>query len=268
MDISFSDQVLYSDKVDKVQLALIERKIERTSIHQRAIDGYINATAMCKASGKRLNDYLRLSATKEFLRELSSVTGIPATGNGGLVIVIQGGTPELQGTWVHPQVAVNLGQWCSPKFAVAVSQWVHEWISGNIRAELPVHIKRYIMNRSEIPVTHWSMLNEVTLGIVAPLEELGYTLPDHMLPDGSAGKLFSRWLRSKGVDVDSFPMYNHRYPDGRIFPARLYPNKYLAEFKEFFYEEWLINRSQKYFAQRDPNALPYLPKLLPPPKPN
>lgn len=213
---------------------------------------------------QQFSDYARLKSTDAFLDELASVRGIPRT---ALIETIQGELAELQGTWVHPNVAIHLAQWCSPKFAVAVSEWVHDWLTGNIKGELPIHIKRYIMNRSEIPVTHWSMLNEVTLGIVAPLEELGYTLPENMLPDGSARKLFSRFLRSKGVDVDSFPMYNHKYPDGRVYPARLYPNKYLEDFKLFFYNEWLINRSQAYFAKRDPNALPYLPKLLPAPPP-
>lgn len=34
---------------------------------------------MCKAVGKKFNDYTRLIATQEFLKELTSVTGIPVT---------------------------------------------------------------------------------------------------------------------------------------------------------------------------------------------
>ena len=46
--------------------------------------------------------------------------GIPTA---GIVLTKMGkGVPRNeQGTWVHPQVAVNLGQWCSPKLAVAFS---------------------------------------------------------------------------------------------------------------------------------------------------
>lgn len=29
----------------------------------------------------------------------------------GLVQSIVGGIPELQGTWVHPQIAIHLAQW-------------------------------------------------------------------------------------------------------------------------------------------------------------
>jgi hypothetical protein len=31
-----------------------------------------------------------------------------------------------QGTWVHPQVAINIAQWISPQFDVKVSGWVYE----------------------------------------------------------------------------------------------------------------------------------------------
>lgn len=60
-----------------------------------------------KASGKLLNDYLRLKNTKEFLDELSGSTGIPVD---LLVQIIINGPNVNRGTWVHPQVAINLGQ--------------------------------------------------------------------------------------------------------------------------------------------------------------
>ncbi len=106
---------------------------------------------MCKAVGKLFADYRRLTNTEAFLQELSSDMGIPIS---GLVLAIKGGRPDEQGAWVHPDVAINLGQWCSPKFAVAVSKWVREWMTGRATANLPYHIQRYISNRSEIPSTH------------------------------------------------------------------------------------------------------------------
>ena len=99
-------------------------------IGQRCEDGYINLTKMAQASDKKFNDYLRLDTTKVFLDELSAVTGIPVTGKNGLIQIRQGGNNKnAQGTWGHPQVAINCGQWCSAKFAVLVSQWVVQWMS-------------------------------------------------------------------------------------------------------------------------------------------
>ena len=61
---------------------------------------------MCKAVGKMLGHYLENKTTKDFLEELASDIGIPIS---GLVIVRKGGKTAEQGTWVHPDVAINLG---------------------------------------------------------------------------------------------------------------------------------------------------------------
>ena len=63
----------------QLELALIPHEVEGNVINQRASDGYINATAMCKSVSKQFNDYSRLKSTKEFLIELSADTGIPVS---------------------------------------------------------------------------------------------------------------------------------------------------------------------------------------------
>ena len=94
-------------------------------------------------------------------------------------------------------MAINLGQWCSPKFAVAVSRWVREWISGRAKpARLPYHLQRYLNNQDAIPPTHFSLLGEIIMALVAPLKRAGYTLPDNMIPDISEGQMFCKWIRS------------------------------------------------------------------------
>ena len=244
----------------QLQDGIVDRLADNDVISQRITDGYINATAMCKAAGKKINDYGRLSTTQAFLKELSSETGIPAS---GLVQIIKGGSPQFQGTWVHPQVAIHLAQWLSPKFAVLVSKWVFEWMSGNIQQpQLPYHLKRYLINMPNVPYGYFSMLNEVTLSLIGPLEALGYTVSSCMIPDISLGRTFSKHLRSLGYPVDDYPTYPHKYEDGRIVDARAYPNALIGELRRFFVEEWLRDKSQEYFSKRDPSALPYLNKLL------
>lgn len=250
--------------MDNVQLQLqagfIDRIAENDVVSQRVTDGYFNATAMCKAAGKKINDYGRLSTTRAFLQELSSVTGIPVT---GLVQSIQGGPPQLQGTWVHPQVAINLAQWLSPKFAVLVSRWVMEWSTGNVlQPSLPYHLRRYMVNMPNVPYGYFSMLNEVTLSLIGPLEQLGYTVSSSMIPDISLGRTFSKHLRDLGYPVDNWPTYPHKFEDGRVVYARAYPNALIGELRRFFVEEWLRTKSEKYFSERDPQAIPYLRKFL------
>ena len=111
----------------QLSLPLIERQHENTLIRQRAKDGYINATAMCQAAGRPWSRYREVKASKEFAKALSDDLGIPIS---ELIQSVSGGTPELQGTWVHPQVSIHLAQWLSPQFAVQVTQWVFDWISG------------------------------------------------------------------------------------------------------------------------------------------
>lgn len=215
---------------------------------------------MCKATGKKINDYGRLSTTQAFLHELSTETGIPVT---GLVQSVRGGESHLQGTWVHPQVAINLAQWLSPKFAVLVSKWVFEWMSGEIKQpKLPYHLQRYLVNMPNVPYGYFSMLNEVTLSLIGPLESLGYTVLSGMIPDISLGRTFSKHLRSLGYPVDNYPTYPHKYEDGRVVNARAYPNALIGELRQFFVEEWLRDKSYAYFSERDPKALPYLKKFL------
>ena len=99
-------------------------------IESREEDGYINITNLFKAGGKEFKHWNSLSKTKAFLKALSTAVGIPTA------ILIQlgtgskfGTTEETTGTWVHPQVAINIAQWISPQFDVKVSAWVKEEIT-------------------------------------------------------------------------------------------------------------------------------------------
>lgn len=108
--------------------ALISREYRGTLIHQREGDGYFNATAMCKAVGRPWSRYRHDNEpTEAFLKALATEIGIPTT---EIIQSLRGGIPELQGTWVHPRVAMHLAQWASPEFAVVVSGWVWDIVSG------------------------------------------------------------------------------------------------------------------------------------------
>jgi KilA-N domain len=228
---------------------LIPRSIQGGVIYQRPADGYINATAMCQAAGKRWNDYGRLATTAGFLTALQSETGIPVT---ELIQSVSGGDPRFQGTWVHPYVAINLAQWCSAEFAVKVSQWVSDWMSGKgapAKVELPYHLRRYTANQPNVPVGHFSILSELTLALIAPMEMMGYTLPEGLMPDISHGRMFCKWLREQcGLDTDALPTYWHVYEDGRRVQAKAYPERLLADWRKHFREEWLPHRAIEYFC--------------------
>jgi hypothetical protein len=233
-------------------------------IYQRTGDGYVNATAMCKAFGKEFKHYNELDTTKRFVQALSARSEIPTW---DIIITKRGGESHLKGTWIHPKLAIHLAQYLSPEFAVTVSIWIDDWINGK---NLPKakswdntpHFKRYMMNQHKILKGHFSVLQEMAMIVYAQMERAGYIIPDNIVPDISEGKLFAKLLRDKGVDVDDMPTYMHRYPDGRLVSAKMYPNKYLEEFKAHVEDVWLPAKAHKYFKERDVEALPFLEKTL------
>jgi hypothetical protein len=150
-----------------------------------------------------------------------------------------------------------------------VSKWIYDWMSGRAPNDgLPYHLRRYMTNQKNVPRGRFSVLNEIAIGLIAPLEAQGYTLPEHLWPDISKGKMFAKWLRdTHGIDTSAVPTYRHDFEDGRMArPAKAYPNEWLAEFRAHFENVWLPTRAIEYFTDKDPAAVPYLTVLLPPPE--
>lgn len=243
------------------RIPLVAHTLDGEVIGIRQRDGYVNATAMCKAAGREWKHYNENKTTAAFLAELSREVGIPTS---ELIQSVRGGNPDDQGTWVHPQVATHLAQWLSPRFAVRVSQWVYEWLTGKAQ-RLPFHLRRYVINQPNVPDGCFSVLTEMIYGLVAPLEMAGYELPETIWPDISEGILFARYLREEhGIDTAAVPTYWHVFEDGRAaVRAKAYPNDYLALFRGHFTNVWLRQRAREYFLQRDPAALRYVDLALP-----
>ena len=104
-------------------------------ITSRPIDHYVNVTQLCQAGGKKFSHWFSLDTTKELINELSADAGIPAS---GLVETKRGGNDKTkQGSWIHPDLSIQLAQWISPKFAIQVSKWVRTLFSqGSLEIDL------------------------------------------------------------------------------------------------------------------------------------
>lgn len=100
-------------------------------IQRRPSDGYVNATAMCKANGKRWRDYAITERTQEYIAALKRDLG--SAGNlADLIQTITTGLNHLRGTWIHPRLAVDLARWISPAFAVWMDGWFLEAAAGQV----------------------------------------------------------------------------------------------------------------------------------------
>ena len=239
---------------------LITHEVAKSLIQQRNGDGYINATQLCQAAGKRWHNYIRNETTGNFMRALSEKTRISVSLLNQQVTTSEGVTS----TWVHPKVAIHLAQWLSADFAVQVSEWVFDWMNGTKKsAELPYHLRRHMANIASVPPTHFSILQEMTMSLIAPLEAHGYSLPEHMVPDISQGRMFCKFAREElGLDTDALLTYTHRYEGRAPVQAKLYPIEYLGKFRTFINNVWMPERAAAYFKERDPLALPFLDKVL------
>lgn len=93
------------------------------------LDGYIDATMMCKAAGKLWGNYWQNNKTKAYLEVLESTIGFPIAKL--CILDARGGNGERH-TWVHPRVATHLAAWCSPKFDVAVHDFIDRFKNGDL----------------------------------------------------------------------------------------------------------------------------------------
>lgn len=242
------------------------------SWNERAIrireDRYVCLTDMANANGKRFPDWNRLEGTKSYLLTLSSVVQIPTT---TLIESIQGGNPEMQGTWGHPKVALRFAQWCSDEFAVQVDCWIDELLTtGSVQlksTEAPYFYRRlqeFQKRTGRIPTGYFCIFLE-TVELVSQLELHGYEFPDHLTIDVSIGKCWCNYMRNElQIDPDDVcETYKHWYP-GQPYPvrARIYPLQLLPEFRSWFDVCYSRNQMLRYLKKNAPEALPSVNKFL------
>lgn len=117
--------------------------------------GYVNATQMCFSCNKQFNDYARLESTKAYWEGLQKETGIPVS---NLVFSIRGRADKIpQGTWVHPEIAIDLAQWVSVEFRIWANRTLRKVIeteavsSSRISPEELIRIYGSILAPTSLP---------------------------------------------------------------------------------------------------------------------
>lgn len=100
----------------------------------------VNATQMIKGynkwleeqaspeSPKRLDNFMRLKQTKEFIQELETVLKSDTSDvrYHPVIKAVRGGKYELRGTWVHELLALKIAAWLSPRFEIWVFQTIRD----------------------------------------------------------------------------------------------------------------------------------------------
>jgi hypothetical protein len=130
------------EQMNSIVIEEVKEEIEYSNItlnnvviSSRPLDHYVNATQLCQAGGKKFSHWFSSDTTKELLNELSADAGIPAS---ALVETKRGGNNKTnQGSWIHPDLSIQLAQWISPKFAIQVSKWIRSLFGeGSVNIDL------------------------------------------------------------------------------------------------------------------------------------
>lgn len=115
-------------------------KFQNTLIAFDTSNEMVNATDMIRAfPEKRMNDFLRLKGTKEFISLLENNAGIP-------VFKSQQGVNG--GTWMNKWLAYEFAAWLSPEFRLFVYQTFDSFHKEQMRL---LQIENgYLSNRADI----------------------------------------------------------------------------------------------------------------------
>ena len=97
-------------------------------------DAFFNATVAARVFGKRPENWLRTAETKAYIEAVARKS---VTEQNQLVKVVQGGSPNEQGTWLHPKLGISFARWLNPDFAV----WADEQVEFILHGQ-PVSLPR------------------------------------------------------------------------------------------------------------------------------
>ena len=102
--------------------------INNTTITIRHQDNYINAVQLCQLYNKIFNEWFSLESTTELINELKLENDLQLIDN-------------MNGIWIHPDLALYLAQWISPLVAIHVNKWSKILFSNNKFKDQEIEIK-------------------------------------------------------------------------------------------------------------------------------
>lgn len=197
-------------------------------IQRRPSDGYVNATAMCLANGREWFTYARTGRTKAYIQALKAVPQFCGT---ELVQSIQGGLPHLQGTWVHPRIAVDLARWISPAFAVWMDGWFLEVLQGQQQQQPPARV---------VDATPVAAATPPAMP-VPPRPTVVFSAPP------AWSHILETYVSEVETEMDALPP-----------PQRPRSRKYARPLATHFMQ-WLINRHAQLVIGADGGSIPAMP---------
>lgn len=187
------------------------------------------------------------------------------SGNPNKIIISESGLYALVFKSKKPS-AKKFRKWVTKEVIPAIRK---KGAYGINRLETPNFVVRFNENWKNTDKGYFSVIGELFIRLYGRFEQVGYQIPNkafdgkEMRPDGSVGITFSKYIKDNYPEkANDFKKYPHHFPSGLVVEAKQYKNELLPIFIKFVDDIWIMEKAQKYFKERDPIALDYLPKLL------
>ena len=134
--VNMTDRNKSSFALHQFGTILIFQAIEDITLKDGRIipKGYVNATQMCVANGKRFRDWEKLKQTQAYIQQLKENSRVPKY---TYFIKVDGDNNYPVGTWISFATAMILAQWLSPEFAVWAGESLVHVLTGDFKALTP-----------------------------------------------------------------------------------------------------------------------------------
>lgn len=192
-------------------------------------------TDMAKATGKNINDYLRLKSTQEFFQYLLidiqgiTETGIPVTvdfkGFEAILEINRGNfTGKEQGTWAIEEIVIDFAQWCSIPFRVWANRVIRNLIMNK---QVDIFPKEIISDQTlNINSTTENMIETVVLQMKDIVEDPLALYRYAKTLDSLNTTLHRHQTKQEKIDLDSVRDFLNRYAeyseDAKISVSEIY----------------------------------------------
>lgn len=121
---------------------LVVASFENTPMTFRE-DGWFNATVAAEKFGKRVNDFMALPTTHEYLNALTEDEAVNTRLSGisdGARRWVMAKRGKNGGTWMHPDLAVAFARWLDMRFSI----WCDRQIKALLAGQHPHHDRRHL----------------------------------------------------------------------------------------------------------------------------
>lgn len=225
--------------------AIVVREAKGIEIHHRRSDRYIDAKAMCRAFGKRWDNYRANEDTIAVASAIATQLGINLESQVNSSGVIESRRGPGGGVFVHPRLAIHLAMWLDAGFAAQVMAWMEELLTaGSVaiapaRHALRTYTERIIvanLTRDEIPEGYWTVFHESSDLLITAEQlyaALGLEMDKYDLLDGSIGIQWPKY-RERQDWAGTRIRYTHHFPPGDARGDQLawaYPNHEIFQFR-------------------------------------